>query len=146
MVSVQYSKAQNAIHSHFHDSHQLIYVVKGRAKVTVSGREYLAKAGTLVLISRLESHEIQIETDDYSRYTVLIDPDVTRYSGLLGERLFSLLVNRPEQFRHAMDLSAQPQVQQILAQMTVEKDDPMADQMLLFLLGQLLVIFSIQII
>jgi len=140
MVSVQYSEAQNAIHSHFHDGYQLIYVVRGEATVSVSGREYPAKAGTLVLISRLESHELRSQTRDYSRYTVLIDPEVTHYSGLLGEQLFSLLVNRPEQFHHAMDLTAEPRVRQLLEQMTAETDGPMKDQMLLFLLGQLLVL------
>ena len=116
MVSVKYTEEKRAIHSHFHDGYQLIYVVKGGARVTVSGKEYEAKAGTLVLIGRLESHKITDETADYCRYTVRIDPQIATHSGLLGENLFSLLTNRPEQFRHAVDMgnSLEPLLRQML--------------------------------
>ena len=142
MISVKYSQEQNTIHSHFHDGHQLIYVKKGSARVTVSGKPYDATAGTLVLIGRLESHEICNQSSDYSRYTVQIGPDILRYSELLGERLISVLTNRPEQFRHAVNLSAEPQVEMILKKMVGEsqKNDPLSCQMLLFMLGQLLVL------
>lgn len=142
MISVKFSQEQNPIHSHFHDNHQLIYVTRGVAQVTVNGKEYMAKAGTLVLISRLESHEIQIKTDDYCRYTVQIDPQIVRYGDLLSETLVSVLTNRPEHFLHILDLADQPQVQLLLEQMAEEsqKESAMKKQMLLFLLGQLLVL------
>ena len=142
MISVKYSQEQNTIHSHFHDGHQLIYVVGGKAKITVSGRQYDAAAGTLVLIGRLESHEICDQSSDYSRYTVQISPEIFRYGELLGERLLSVLTNRPEQFRHAVNLSAEPQVEMILKKMVLEsrEKDPLNSQMLLFLLGQILVL------
>lgn len=142
VVSVKYSEAQQTIHSHFHDAHQLIYVVKGSANVTVSGKKYLAQAGTLVLVSRLESHAIQNQSGDYSRYTVQISPDIYGYSSLLGENLFSLLVNRPKQFRHAVDMSDCPQIEPLLKAMAEESsgNGPMQDKMLLFMLCQILVL------
>lgn len=142
IVSVKYSEEKNPIHSHFHDGYQLIYVVQGAARVTVSGRQYPVQAGTLVLISQLESHAIQMETDDYRRYMVQISPDIYRYSGLLGETLISLLINRPAQFRHAVDMSGCPQLEQLLQSMAVEsqRGGPMQDKMLLFMLCQMLVL------
>ena len=139
IVSVKYSKESSPIESHFHDGHQLIYVVDGSAKITVSGKTYRATPGTLVLISRLESHAIHEKTADYSRYTVQIAPEILRYQELLGEKLFSLLVNRPEQFRHAMEL---PRAQGVLAQMAEEAaaDQPMKEKMLLLQLCQLLLL------
>lgn len=142
IVSVKYSQENSPIHSHFHDSHQLIYVVKGSALITVSDKNYYANPGTLVLISRLESHAIHMKTEDYSRYTVQIAPEIARFGDILGETLFSVLTNRPEQFRHALDLSGEPRVLTILEQMAAESqnDDNMKSKMLLFLLGQLLVL------
>ncbi len=140
MVSVKYTEEKRAIHSHFHDGYQLIYVVKGGARVTVSGKEYEAKAGTLVLIGRLESHKITDETADYCRYTVRIDPQIATHSGLLGENLFSLLTNRPEQFRHAVDMgnSLEPLLRQMLEES--QREVLLQEEMLVFLLCQLLVL------
>ena len=140
VISAQYSQKQAIIRNHFHDGYQLIYVVRGSARVTVSGKEYDAKAGTLVLIGRLESHKITGESADYSRYTVQIGPEIVNYSGLLGENLFSLLTNRPEQFRHAVDMGNA--IAPILEQMAAEsrKEDPLQQEMLVFLLCQLLVL------
>lgn len=139
LITVKYSREQSSIESHFHDGHQLIYVVQGSARITVSEKTYRATPGTLVLISRLESHAIRETSADYSRYAVQIAPEVFRYQELLGEKLFSLLVNRPEQFRHAMEL---PQAKWILEQMAAEEntDQPMKDKMLLLLLCQLLLL------
>ena len=140
LVTVNYTEEKRAIHSHFHDGYQLIYVAKGSARVTVSGKQYEAKAGTLVLIGRLESHEITDESADYCRYTVQIAPQITAYSGLLGEKLFSLLTNRPGQFRHAVDMgdTLQPLFRQMLEE--TEKGEYLQKEMLVFLLCQLLVL------
>ena len=139
LITVKYSQEQSPIESHFHDGHQLIYVVQGSARITVSEKTYQATPGTLVLISRLESHAICEKTRDYCRYTVQIAPEVFRYQEFLGEKLFSLLVNRPEQFRHAVDM---PQAQCILEQMEAEEaaNQPMKENMQLFLLCQLLLL------
>lgn len=142
MITARYTEEKMSIHSHFHDGYQLIYVAKGSARVTVSGRQYQAKAGTLVLISRLESHAIDEASPDYSRYTVRIAPQIHAHTGFLGDRLFSLLVNRPEQFRHCVDMSHCSQVESLLAAMAREsgQNTQMEAEMLLFLLCQLLVL------
>lgn len=141
MIQVGYSEQIQSLHSHFHDSYQLIYVTAGRARITVSGRSYEACAGSLVLISRLESHAIQVLTETYCRYTVGISPQIETYKGLIGENLLSMLSNRPEQFRHCVDMSGCSQVEHLISQMAEETDQngPLCQQMQLFLLCQLLV-------
>ena len=93
-----------------------------------------------MLIGRLESHEITEESADYCRYTVQIAPQITTRSGLLGEKLFSLLTNRPEQFRHAVHMGNG--LESLLKQMAEEskKAERLQGEMLVFLLCQLLVL------
>ena len=141
MIRTKYSEQIQNIHSHFHDGYQLLYVTAGRIRITVSDRTYEASPGSLVLIGRLETHALQVLTPDYCRYTVSISPQIAGYKGLLSEKLLSLLSNRPEQFRHCVDMSGCPQVEQLLRAMAAESAETgdLAQQMQLMLLGQLLV-------
>ena len=146
VLTVRYAEDLNPTASHFHDCYQLIYVADGEAIITVAGKTYPAPAGTLVLIGRFESHSVQITGICYSRYTVMVDPGIYTYHAILGTRLLSVLMNRPLHFCHAADLSDQPQVKGILAQMSQEcqNEAVMREKMLLFLLSQILVLFCRQ--
>ena len=141
MIRIKYSQQIQNIHSHFHDGYQLLYVTAGKIRITVSDRTYEASPGSLVLIGRLESHAIQVLTPDYCRYTVSISPEIEDYKGLLGEKILSLLSNRPEQFRHCVDMTGCPQVETLLGAMAAEAADTgdLSGRMLLMLLGQLLI-------
>lgn len=143
VVTVRYAEDLNPTANHFHDCYQLIYVADGEAAVTVADKIYPAPAGTLVLIGRFESHSVRITGHCYSRYTVMVDPGIYSYHAILGTRLLSVLMNRPAHFCHAADLSDQPQVKGILAQMIRECQDEavMREKMLLILLSQILVFF-----
>ena len=145
LITAKYSEQIHPLSSHFHDCYQLIYVVRGSACVTVNGTQYDATEGTMILIGRLENHEIQIQSEEYARYTVMVSPNIYGYNTLLGDRLLSPLTNRPKHFRHAADMPC-PEIVQILQQMASESEQnrPMKDQMLLSLLSQLLVLYSRQ--
>lgn len=143
LVKVRYSEDVHPFTSHFHDCHQLLYVVRGAVRVTVGERPYLAGPGSLVVISRLEPHDIRIESPEYLRYTVTLQPDLQGYDALLGETLLSVLVNRPAGFQHMAELPDKGRAEAILAQMAEESERSgrMRERMLLLLLSQLLVLF-----
>ena len=145
LITAKYSERIHPLSSHFHDCYQLIYVVRGSACVTVNGIKYDATDGTMILIGRLENHEIQIQSEEYARYTVMVSPNIYGYNTLLGDRLLSPLTNRPKHFRHAADMPC-PEIVRILQQMATESEQnrPMKDKMLLSLLSQLLVLYSRQ--
>ena len=140
MIRTKYSEQIQKIHSHFHDGYQLLYVTAGRIRITVSDRTYEASPGSLVLIGRLETHALQVLTPDYCRYTVSISPQIAGYKGLLSEKLLSLLSNRPEQFRHGVDMGSA--IEPLLRQMAQESDkgERLQREMQVFLLCQLLVL------
>ncbi len=121
VLTASYVKFSNSLASHLHDTHQLLYVTGGQARITVSGKTYLATPGTLVLISRFETHCVAASSSDYCRYTLQISPQVTNYGTLVGYPVISVLTNRPAHFSHALDLSGHPEFEALFSQMVQEK-------------------------
>lgn len=146
LITVRYAEDSRPLASHFHDCYQLIYVVSGDAVITVAGKSYPATGGTLVLVGRFESHSVRITGSSYCRYTVSVDPSIYGYHALQGDRLLSVLINRPTNFCHGANLSDQPFAEAILEQMAEESrgEAVMKEKMLLILLSQLLVLFCRQ--
>lgn len=135
-LSVKYADTPSHHTNHFHDCHQLIYVARGSVRVTVSGREYRAVDGTILLISRFEQHALSVESSQYRRYTLEV-------GGTLPEdSLFSMLINRPAEFSHAVDMSGCPEIALLLEKMALEcsRKLPLHTQMLAQLFRLLLIL------
>lgn len=87
---------------HFHNEYELIFVTRGRVKVTAGNSCYTARENHLILISNLEQHSVRNLDDAYERYCVTLDvATADRYLG--HTRLLSLLKNRPDGFSHVLD-------------------------------------------
>lgn len=114
--SAKYSRDIGHLSSHFHDCHQFLYIEEGQICITIGDRVYHAGPGCLILINRFESHSIRIESTEYRRYTVRIRPEFSGYE----DRLFSILVNRPENFCHVLDTANDPDIPMILKQIVTE--------------------------
>ena len=142
-IHARFAVGRDGYGSHYHDSHQLIYVKSGRIRLQIGEHIYEAGPGTLSLISRLERHSIEIISEDYVRYTVTISPEVEKYAAYMGETLISALVNRPVTFQHAVMLADAEAAERLLQQLVEESDAPemLDDKMRVFLLSQLLVLF-----
>ena len=136
ILSAEYAQNTNPKSPHYHGCHQLLYITRGQVRITISGNEYSASPGTVVLISRFEEHAIQVESDSYERYTLQIAPEAG-----FSDPLLSLLVNRPESFRHALPLPADSGVETLLKRIWEEfnRHDPLGDKMMDLLLLQLLI-------
>ena len=142
ILSVRHSQGSVHLSDHYHDGHQLLYVVCGEARVRVGEREYHMGAGSLLILSRFESHAVHVLSTPYERYTVRISPEPTRETSEAGDLLGSVLVNRAEQFRHVVEMGEQATyVEQLLSDMEREYrgDAPMRDEVLGLLLRRLLI-------
>lgn len=120
ILSATFSDQVGGLASHFHDCHQLLFIRTGTARVTVSGKCYEAGPGTLVLISRFETHSISVLSQEYSRYTLQISPQAINRSAAEVGQLLSLLVNRPQSFHHAVHVSETERVERIFRQLVEE--------------------------
>ena len=139
IISAKYMEGTGHFSNHYHDCNELIYIVGGRASITVGESHYEAPAGSLVLISRFEHHAVEADGEDYCRYTLRLRPDIHGYGAFPGGELLSLLINRPGNFCHVHSL---PGCDHLLARIVAESqgDDPMKGNMLDLLLMELLVL------
>ena len=140
ILSVGYSEAVSGATKHYHDGHQLLYVVKGKAVVSVGGIQERISDGTLLLFNRFEEHSIIVESEEYKRYSLRISSD----AGVGGKRelLFAVLVNRFPGFCHAVKAgSSSATVEALFRRLTQEfrSDAPFREEMLDALLRELLV-------
>ena len=101
VLSAGYSEQVLGFTSHYHDGHELIYIVSGEADFSVSGRILRATAGSLLIFSRFEEHSVRVLTPEYRRYTLLISSEISR--GSENYALSSILVNRSQGFEHILD-------------------------------------------
>lgn len=139
VLAADYLQGRQHITDHFHDCHQIIYVSRGSAEITVSQKTYRARAGDLVLISRFEKHSVTNASEDYCRYTLKISPHT---SGSLPASLdmMSLLVNRPRDFCHVFTSdSADTEHIFIQSEREARMGEAMSDTMLDMLFMQLLI-------
>lgn len=99
ILSVSYSENPVRLGSHYHDAHQLLYVVDGMVEVTIDGECHLAEAGSLVILSRFEEHSIRVLSPVCKRYTLRISAG----DSAGGDHLLSaVLVSRSVKFRHVV--------------------------------------------
>ena len=79
--NVKYSDSAKAIGTHYHDTHQILYVVSGSATVTVDGEDFGLEGGSVLFISRMESHSVSDVSDDYRRYELRLSPQIITARG-----------------------------------------------------------------
>jgi AraC-like DNA-binding protein len=101
VISAGYSEQTLGYRSHYHDGHELVYIISGEVEVRVSGKEFRASAGSLLVFSRFEEHSVSVISSEYRRYTLLISSEISRGSD--NYALSSILVNRSQGFEHVVD-------------------------------------------
>lgn len=89
---------------HFHNYYEFIYILQGRARVTVNDRVYEAGPDCLLAISNLEKHYWQTVTIPYERFCIVFKPEYF-HSAIQDPVLSSVFRNRPQHFSHLLRLS-----------------------------------------
>jgi AraC-like DNA-binding protein len=127
---------------HYHDCHQLIYVVRGELEVTVGHERYAVRDGSLLILSRFESHAIRVVSRDCERYALSVSPDAAPHGNTEQDALSSVLVNRSSAFRHVVDMGRRAAHFEALLQMLTAEfrsRSPMREEMLALYLQQILI-------
>lgn len=101
VLSVGYSEKTDDFTNHYHDCHEIFFILSGNAKIKIGSCNYDVKGGSIVIISRYEEHSVVVKSSFYNRYTLSLSPF------FFGEkedyRLYSLLTNRPKSFSHVIE-------------------------------------------
>ena len=101
ILSAGYSEQILGYTNHYHEGHELIFIVSGKVEARVSGRVFTANSGSLLVFSRLEEHSVRVLSSEYRRYTLLVSPEISR--GTENYALSSVLINRSQGFQHIVD-------------------------------------------
>lgn len=87
-----------------HFEYEIILVTAGNSQAIINNKQYSLKPQSLLFISRLEFHSFLIEPQPYHRYVVTISNEQL-LQGIRDIELFSILMQRPKDFKHAIELS-----------------------------------------
>lgn len=90
--------------NHYHNSHEIIYILEGTASFEINDKSYSCKSGDLIFISNLESHNVKISSYPYKRFFLFIDPQYFQ-SIMKDPLLTSILKHRPEHYNHVISLT-----------------------------------------
>ena len=141
VLSAKYSEDIKGYLSHYHDAHELLYVISGKISVNICGEEREAGAGSLLVFSRFEEHSVRVLTPEYRRYTLLISPVLARADD--DYLLSSVLINRTGRFDHIITFDREKNhIETLMNEMAEEfaKQEPMCGKMLDSMLTRLLVL------
>ena len=117
VLSVKYADQPVRLSSHYHDCHQILYIVSGEISALINGVEHHAGKGDLLILSRFEEHSIRQLSDEYKRYTLRISSDISHDDPLLS----SVLVNRAAGFSHTVNaMEYQQDFASLLERMNLE--------------------------
>lgn len=112
---------------HFHNAHKIIFVTEGTVKIDISEKCYSVSANSLVFISNLEKHSVAILRSPYKRYVISLPQD---FGFILPNHspLLSILMQRPANFSHAIELSAEAanEIRKVINAMLTEQKEKRA--------------------
>lgn len=140
ILSAKYSEDVKGYLSHYHDAHELLYVISGKIAVNICGEEREAGTGSLLVFSRFEEHSVRVLSSEYRRYTLLISPEIARADD--DYLLSSVLINRTGRFDHIITFDGdQNNIESMMREMAQEfaNQAPMCEKMLDSMLTHLLV-------
>ncbi len=103
VASAFFSDFPSAANSHWHDCHQLIYIAKGNAEITIGDKIFTVKEGTVAVFNRFEEHSLLSQKNGCERYIIRISPERV-YSLSKDASVLSVLVNRKEGFENLIDV------------------------------------------
>ena len=100
---IHYSQENFPLHNHYHLYGEMVYVQRGAAEFTISGKTYLAEENSLIFISSYEPHQIRVKRTPYHRYSAMVHAaELERaYPTSVLPGIFK---NRPEGFSHCVSL------------------------------------------
>lgn len=124
LLTCAHATRQVPYERHFHNTHEMIYIGSGGARFRVGAASYDTGPGSLLFISRLEEHDVQILSGPYTRYFLQLTP--VQLDRLLDDPLLkTVFIRRPKGFCHCFDMrDAAGRLEDLFRQLTAEFAQP----------------------
>lgn len=136
--AIYHSSEAFSKHPHYHDCHQIIFIVKGTVDFCINDKLLHGAAGHIAIFSRYENHSVARCSDNYERFVLHIDPEVVNQKSAV----FSLLTDRPADFSNIIHISMyMDEITSIFKHILFERHNAskLADEMEHLLVKQLLI-------
>jgi AraC-like DNA-binding protein len=124
IITCVYSTVQKPFQKHFHNAHELIYASSGRAKIQIGEKIYNVEPHTLIFISNLEEHSVQIIEEPYLRYYIeLTSAQLDRL--IEDPKLKSVFISRSSDFCHCFNIQEiSPKIDKLFQELVEEFNNP----------------------
>lgn len=97
-LEIEYCTDTNEIPNiHFHNEIEIIYVEKGSSTFLIENKKIVTTDNSIIIISNLENHSMQINSKEYSRYIIKIK-NLQNIYFLPSEAYIQIFQNRPDDF------------------------------------------------
>ncbi len=94
----------SVVKTHYHTVHQIIFVTEGEVQFDIDSKSYKVGKDSVVFVSHLEKHAVNILKSPYKRYVISIKQDFCHLM-LKDSPLLSILIQRPSSFVHVIKLN-----------------------------------------
>ena len=101
---INYGKDHMLYTKHFHNDYQIIYVMDGAVQVVLNNKTFTAGKNSLIFISNLENHSVNIVETPYERYKLTISVRALE-NAIADARLLSVFKNRPVGFSNVFQIA-----------------------------------------
>lgn len=140
MLKCLWSEGREPLPRHAHNTHEMVYVQEGAARFVIGGAVYEVGAHTLVFISSLEEHSMEILREPYRRWWVQLTA-AQLAAAADDPRLRAAFDRRPAGFCHVLDAGAAAnEIETLLRALEGEEAQPFAAQRRQALLSLLLIV------
>ncbi|WP_434579306.1 cupin domain-containing protein [Thermoanaerobacterium thermosaccharolyticum] len=122
-IYLRTSQNNGSMSPHFHFYHQILLITEGMAKFYIGDKQYIAQAGSFLIISAFKRHSFEVLTYpyNYNGYVLAINNEFA--SAFLHHPLaFSVFLQHPNNFCHIanLDCSIMLKAQNICIEMEKE--------------------------
>ena len=141
VIHASFTEMPSPAIAHFHDCHQLIYIVQGEALMFFENKSRPVKEGTLALFNRFEEHSVLSEKNSSKRYIIKISPELL-HTVSRNPEVYSFLIDRKEGFENCINAGdKKSEIESILKKLTNEfnSDNPLRDELMSAYLKELLI-------
>lgn len=91
------------IANHYEHCYQVVFVLQGKVRYTVGEKAYNVDKGSMIILSTLEDHSLEVLEYPYERYIFQINPNYFQRE-IKSPEIISIFIKRPVDFSHQIFL------------------------------------------
>ena len=100
----RYTSCNYKLPSHYENVYQILFLLSGKIRYQVEGKEYIVSKGGMIVLNTLEEHTLEVLEYPYERYLIQIRPDFFQQEVRYPE-VIAVFIKRPADFSHLLTVT-----------------------------------------